>query len=168
MNYSKILSLAAASILAALSIVPYAAALQTGTEPEDEGAALVGTWTVQVTRQDCQTHAPLGPPFLSLLTFNLAGTLTETTSNPQFGVTMRGPGHGAWKRTGGGNYKALSAAFVTTNGDLISTQYLTQYIHLTGPDDYIVPSSSVRFVSPAGVVLSTGCAVAVGKRLEVE
>ena len=36
------------------------------------------------TQINCQTHAPLGPPFLSLLTFNSEGTMTETTSNPHF------------------------------------------------------------------------------------
>jgi hypothetical protein len=132
------------------------------------GNELVGTWMVQVTREDCQTHVPIGPPFLSLLTYNPGGTMTDTTSNPQFGQSVRGPGHGVWIHTNAHSYNVFSAAFVTMNGTLVSTQLLTQAIDVTTPHDYVVPAASVQFVAPDGTIISTGCATAVGKRLNVE
>jgi hypothetical protein len=139
-----------------------------GGERREEGRTLVGTWMVQVTRQDCQTHTQIGNPFLSLLTYNRGGTMTDTTSNPQFGQSVRGPGHGVWIQSHQHSYKVLSAAFVTMNGTLVSTQFLTQKIDVTTPDDYVVPTASIEFIAPDGTILSTGCATAVGKRLEAE
>jgi hypothetical protein len=160
----KTVSVVGLLALAIISLAPRAIA----QDADGDALTLVGTWTVQVTRQDCQTHVPAGPPFLSLLTFNRDGTVTETTSNPQFGLTLRGPGHGVWKRVGGAAFRAYSAAFITANGVLVSTQYIDQQIELTGDDGYVVPSSAVAFVSPAGVTLSAGCAVAIARRLEIK
>lgn len=143
-------------------------AVAQGDERWEEGRTLVGTWMVQVTRQDCQTHTQIGDPFLSLLTYNRGGTMTDTTSNPQFGQSVRGPGHGVWIHTNHHSYKVLSAAFVTMNGTLVSTQFLTQAINVTTPDDYVVPAASIQFVAPDGTILSSGCATAVGKRLRAE
>ena len=55
---------------------------------------LEGTWRVQVTIHDCNTGAPLGPPFASLLSFARGGTITETTSRSS--PAFRGPAHGVW------------------------------------------------------------------------
>ena len=90
------------AILTVVSPLTRAAAQGTGS-----GNDLVGTWMVQVTREDCQTHVPVGPPFLSLLTFNPGGTKTDTTSNPQFGQSVRGPGHGVWIHTNDHSYKVF-------------------------------------------------------------
>jgi hypothetical protein len=156
-------------VIAILTIIsPGTRAAAEDKEPGDEGRHLVGTWMVQVTREDCQTHVPVGPPFLSLLTYNPGGTMTDTTSNPQFGQSVRGPGHGVWIHTNHHSFKVLSAAFVTMNGTLVSTQFLTQAIDVTTPHDYVVPAASIQFVAPDGTILSTGCATAVGKRLEAE
>jgi hypothetical protein len=54
------------------------------------------------------------------------------------------------------------------NGTLVSTQFLTQKIDVTTSDDYVVPTASIEFIAPDGTILSTGCATAVGKRLEAE
>ena len=153
-------------VIAILTIVsPGTRGVAQGNERTSD---LVGTWMVQVAREDCQTHAPVGPPFLSLLTYNAGGTVTDSTSNPQFGQSIRGPGHGIWIHTNSHSYKAFTAAFVTMNGTLVITQFLTQGIDMTTPDDYVVSAAAVQFVSPDGTIISTGCATAVGKRLVVE
>jgi len=165
----KNLQMGVVLVIAILSIIsPGSRAAAQGNERGDEGRHLVGTWMVQVTRQDCQTHVPVGPPFLSLLTYNRGGTMTDSTSNPQFGQSVRGPGHGVWIHTNDHSYKVFSAAFVTMNGTLVSTQFLTQAIDVTTPDSYVVPAASIQFVGPDGTIISTGCAIAVGKRLVVE
>jgi hypothetical protein len=165
----KSLQMGVVLVIATLSIIsPGSKAAAQGNERGDEGRHLVGTWMVQVTREDCQTHVPVGPPFLSLLTYNRGGTMTDSTSNPQFGQSVRGPGHGVWTHTNDHSYKVFSAAFVTMNATLVSTQFLKQAIDVTTPNDYVVPTASVQFVSPDGTILSTGCATAVGKRLGAE
>jgi len=150
------------AILTIVSPLTRAAAQGTGS-----GNDLVGTWMVQVTRVDCKTLVPVGPPFLSLLTFNPGGTKTDTSSNPQFGQSVRGPGHGVWIHTNDHSYKVFTAAFVTMNGTLVSTQFLTEAIDVTTPDDYKV-AASIQIVAPDGTIISTGCATAEGKRLNVE
>src|SRR5262245_11701303 len=83
----------AAFLLVALS--------DTGTaqsKNKDSNASLIGTWTVQVTLRDCQTSAPLGPPFNSLVTFHRGGTVTETAGSLAFAIGQRSAGHGTWTR----------------------------------------------------------------------
>ena len=65
---------------------------------KDSNASVVGTWTVQVTLRDCQTSAPLGPPFNSLVTFHRGGTVTETAGSLAFAIGQRSAGHGTWTR----------------------------------------------------------------------
>ena len=130
---------------------------------------LEGSWTVQVTQRGCQTGAPLGPPFLSMLTFVRGGTLIETTSSPVFFPAVRGPGHGVWSHSGLGlhTFKAVSTAFITSNGVLVKTQTITQKIEMgANPDSFTTPSASVVFVPADGGPTITGCASATGTRIE--
>lgn len=167
-RYLKMMSVLTIAVLTGISPATRVAAQ--AVDHEDEGRTLVGTWIVQVTLRNCQTHMPLGAPFLSLLTYESGGTTTDTTSNPQFGPNQRGPGHGVWIHTGNHAYKALSVAFVTKSmdGSLVSTFFLNQRIDVKTPDEYDVTAYS-QFIGPDGKkVLSSGCSTAVGKRLELE
>jgi hypothetical protein len=128
---------------------------------------LEGSWTVQVTQLNCETGAPLGSPFLSLLTFAKGGTLVETTSNPMFFPAVRGPGHGVWSYSNDHSFKAESVAFITLDGALVKTQTISQTIEMReGPNTFKTTSASVVFVPVAGGPTVTGCASAVGKRIE--
>jgi hypothetical protein len=137
--------------------------------PDDDWQAqrLVGSWVFQVSLQDCNSGTPIGAPFLSLLTFVRGGTVTETTANPAFvPPTVRGPGHGIWKHAEHRTYEATTTAFITVNGTLVRTQTITQTIELEGEDSLKTTSASVKFFSPTGTLLMTGCAVATAKRIE--
>lgn len=66
---------------------------------------LVGPWVVEVTLTDCATGTPLpGAPFTSLVTFNLAGTVTEGTGGSGFAPGQRSAGHGTWTHIAGRTY----------------------------------------------------------------
>jgi hypothetical protein len=66
---------------------------------------LVGLWVVEVTLTDCATGNPLpGAPFTSLVTFNHAGTVTESTGGSGFAPGQRSTGHGTWTHIGGRTY----------------------------------------------------------------
>jgi hypothetical protein len=128
---------------------------------------LEGSWTVQVTQRNCQTGAAMGAPFFSLLTFGRGGTLVESTVNPMFFPAVRGPGHGVWSHAGHRTYRALSVAFITSNGVLVKTQTITQTIQMgDNPNSFTTPSASVVFVPADGGPTITGCATATGTRIE--
>jgi len=132
-----------------------------------EAGELEGSWTVKVTQYNCATGEALGEPFLSLLTFSRGGTLVESTSNPMFFPAVRGDGHGVWSATGRQTYRALSIAFITSNGALAKTQTITQKIEMgADPNTFEVPSASVVFVPADGGPTITGCATATGTRIE--
>ena len=135
----------------------------------DEGKTIEGTWITQVTLLDCQSHSPLGPPFISMGSFARGGTMTETTSSPAFFPAQRSPGHGVWIRTGHHSYKSSSMALITLNGALIKTQTITQAMEMKTPDEFVTTAASVQFFDPNGKpIASSGCATAVSTRFELQ
>ncbi len=126
-------------------------------------ATLEGTWRVAVTPRNCKTGAKVLPPFQSLLTFAEGGTATETTANPLFFPSERGPGHGVWRRDGRQSYTAASIALITRNGALVETQTIEQTIEMQSADLFYSKATS-EFSSPNGKHLATVCAIAVGRR----
>ncbi len=161
MNFNTMQRIAAAviSAAAALAILPPGALAQKNSQHH-----LEGTWSVQVTQRDCSTGAPLGVPFLSLLTFAHGGTMTETTSNPMFYPAVRGPGHGVWQHFNG-RYQASSIALITVNGVLTQEQIIRQNIQMGNyPNLFQTTSASVEFYTPAGTLVRKGCATAQGTR----
>ncbi len=159
-------SLAVAALLVMFGMASARAA--SWPDEDEQGQRLEGSWTFQIALQDCTLGTPIGAPFFSLLTFARGGTVLETTSNPMFFPAVRGPGHGVWKHTGGANYEATTTAFITVNGALTRTQTITQGIELTGEDTLKTTSAAVKFYSPAGALLGSGCAAATGTRIVLQ
>jgi hypothetical protein len=157
------LALIASCVLAFAS-----AAAAHDSDDRGDSADLSGTWQFQITLHNCQTNAPIGAPFQSLLTFADGGTMTETTANSMFYPAERGPGHGVWSRgRHKGEYSASSIAFITMNGALVKTQKITQTITMgPGQDRLSTPKATVEFFDPAGNLLQAGCAVATAERFE--
>jgi hypothetical protein len=165
MNLKGIQSTTAIVMLAAC-ITPLHATARTQDENDRHaaGRGLEGTWSVQVTQHDCSTGAPLGVPFLSLLTFARGGTMTETTSNPLFYPAVRGPGHGVWQHLND-RYQASSIALITLNGVLTQEQIIRQTIHMgNDPNLFQTTAASVEFYTPDGTLVRKGCATAQGTR----
>jgi hypothetical protein len=157
-----------ALVIAGACVLSLTGAVWAQTEDLALGAPrLEGSWTVEVTQRNCQTGDPVGNPFFSLLTFVRGGTLLETTSNPMFFPAVRGPGHGVWGATSRQTFRAVSIAFITSNGELVKTQTITQTIEM-GRDrnSFETTSASVVFVPVDGGPTITGCATATGKRIE--
>ena len=165
MNTRILQSFGAVAMLATvivLSLGHYAAAQ---SKSQNDKAKLDGTWTVQVQIVDCTSGNAMGPAFPSLLTFARGGALTETTSNPHFYPADRGPGHGVWT-AGETGIHAASAAFITLNGVLQSTQVIRQAIQLTGSGDSFNSEATIQFFDPSGSLIKSGCATAVGQRFQ--
>ncbi|MFZ1133096.1 MAG: hypothetical protein WAN38_20130 [Terriglobales bacterium] len=159
----------ASLLLAAVMVIP--AFGQSAAHPEPK-TKLVGTWQVQVTQVDCQSGAPLGPPFTSLLTFAQGGTMNEDTENPAFGHGQRGGGQGTWSSTGQSTYSAKSVAFIkyttppnqkTHNpGFEAGQQTISQNIAFNNDTGQWTSTASVTFADINGNVYRQGCAVASG------
>jgi hypothetical protein len=131
---------------------------------------LGGTWKVVVTTFNCSTLVA-NPSFTSYLTFGADGSLIENTTNPTFQPGQRGPGQGYWERTGRNFYRAVSEAFInfTTTAPLPpwqrGYQRIDQGIQMTGRDKF-ESDATVTFFNTAGAVVLSGCARAVGERME--
>jgi len=146
--------------------------------PEREslhGRELQGTWRVQVQQYNCQTNAPIGKPFASLLAFADGGTLTETTGNPGFAPGQRTTGFGIWSHEAQHTYSAKSVAFLVYTtppnppmppGFTAGTQTITQNIEFKDGPDQFTSDATVQFADTTGTVYRSGCAAATAQRME--
>jgi hypothetical protein len=145
-------------------------------DPPPGPRRLEGTWAVQVTRRDCQTQAPLGPPILALLTFARGGTMIDSAGSPPpgFAASQRSIGLGTWAHEGG--HRFVSNTVMLVHFDTTPPppapplkagwQILGQQIELTDRDNFTAVASS-RFFDAAGQdYRPAGCSTAVGRRFE--
>jgi hypothetical protein len=137
---------------------------------------LEGTWSVQVTRRDCQSQAPLGPPILALLTFARGGTMTDSAGSPPpgFAPSQRSIGLGTWRHEHGHKYASNTVMLVHFDSTppppapplKTGWQILSQEIELTDRDSFTAEATS-RFFDTAGQEYRpAGCSTAAGRRFE--
>jgi hypothetical protein len=141
--------------LAALAVPSVAAARSTRAHDRDSArsAAIVGTWSVQVT--------PTGAPtFAALLTFTPGGGVIETESD-QPGTAL-----GAWKRTSPHRFAIAFETFIFTpsgpGGHVVvrSVATLTKKNTLSGPFKFDV-------FDPTGKVVQSGSGTATATRFVI-
>ncbi len=134
-------------------------------------STIEGTWRVTITQKVCETGAPIGLPFQSLLTFASGGTLSGTTANSAFLPGQRSTDFGIWSGEGR-NYKALSEAFIIFTGGPFTqgSQTISHVINLTDDGNGFTDVASVEFSDGNGKPVAPtatghGCATAVGQRV---
>lgn len=174
----RISVLAAMFVVLGAIVVTYAQTADASAAENDasRGRSIVGVWKVTVQQYDCQSQAPIGNPFNSLLTFNEGGTMTGSTTNPGFAAGQRGPDHGVWKHEGGREYSAKSIALLAFTtlanppfnpGFQAGSQTITQSIKLDeGRDQFTTSDAAVQFFDATGKSYRQGCASATGQRFE--
>ena len=156
----------------AAAVLALAQSRQEATPGDPLAAKLEGTWRVSVALRTCDSNTAL-PPFQSLLTFARGGTLTGTTSSPNFLPGQRSSDHGIWSSAGGHAFRAVEEAFILFDSPSrpnrpafrTGTQHISQTIELKNDDEFTSTASTVYF-DARGTMLSTGCASAVGRRLK--
>lgn len=176
---AAVTAMALAGTLALGSGMTANARLSPSPSGEDEsfrgGKVLVGAWRIKVQLHNCQTNAPVGHPFSSMLTFNDGGTLTGITNNAVFAVGQRGIEQGAWERDGRRTYEAKSAAFIffTTPPNLpfnpgfeAGIQTISQKIEFDSNPDEFTSEAAVEFFDASGNSYRKGCASATATRFE--
>jgi hypothetical protein len=152
-------------------------------DDEGENPEIVGAWAVAVTLRDCATAAPM-ESFLSLVTFQSGGTLSESSGGLAFLPEQRSEGHGAWKqlrrRTFSQHVIALlrfaspanlpgTPGFDPTKpispGFSAGWQTISHTVRMTGSDSF-ESSGGTEFFNSSGQSYRTGCSTAVGQRFE--
>ena len=176
---SKKISMIAAGALVVLGTfivvtAPHPAYAQPAHREFDRGVALIGTWRVQVQSYVCGTSTLIGPPFHSLLTFNLGDTLRGATTNPAFAIGQRGTDQGVWGYTGDHTYRAQDEAFIffttpaappANPGFQAGYQMLMQTITMKSSDEF-ASEATTEFFDATGKSYRQGCATATAQRLE--
>ncbi len=133
-------TLTALGTIAALTVLPACldqnkAIAEVSQEP-NSGQGITGTWRVLASPAP-NPEAGAIPPFFTYTTFNREGTLIESSSDPLQGSR---PGHGVWKKTGKGKFKAIFEQFIEFNPIIqqpgVFVFRVTEVIKLTGEDSY--------------------------------
>jgi hypothetical protein len=148
------------------------------------GEGLAGAWMVEVTLRNCDTGAPLGPAFPSLVTFIRGGTLKESPGNLSFAVGQRSDGHGVWSHDQGRTYsqKVVALILFDTAPNLpgtpgfnpslpVSPGFFAGWVTIThavdlGDADHFTSAGTNAFYRSDGTVYRTGCSTAVGRRFK--
>ena len=150
----------------------------------DSSNALVGVWSIQVTRRNCATGAPLDAPINSLVSFHLGGTLTETPGGVGFAPGQRGDGHGLWSKSEPHTYHQKFIALLNFDtppnlpgtptfdpakpvspGFFAGWQTVTHTVELHDAD-HVSSEGTNAFYRTDGTVYRTGCSTAVGERFK--
>lgn len=140
-----------------------AAAQVSLTASEVRRNSLEGTWRVQITPRNCQTGAPLRPPFPAMASYGRGGILI--TSDSGFNPALRGAGHGVWSHSQGQSFDVVSEAFLfNPAGAMTGTQRLVQTLILKD-NDLFEASVAAEVLDLGRNVISTGCATSSGVRM---
>jgi hypothetical protein len=127
-----------------------------------------GVWRTMVTPVNCQTGAPLAPPFRSLLTFNTGGTMSEYGISPGGTPALRSPGHGVWQHGHGWQDYTYTFTFYRYNasGVFIGSQKVISALELGASGQEITTSAAVEILDANDNVVAAFCANAAGTRFE--
>jgi len=162
---SSIAATAASLVLGCLLFLAPQQPTHAQTDESASPQSLQGTWWATVTLYDCATGATR-PSFTSLLAFARGGTMSETTGNPAFQPGQRTSGYGTWSRTNDDTYTSTDESFIlfTAGPFAQGTQRINHSIRVDG--NQFTDDGTVQFFDMQGRLLVSGCARAVGTRLQ--
>jgi hypothetical protein len=158
--------------------------LLAGHDEFDGHAGPVGTWNVQVTLRNCETNAPLGPPFNSLVTIHDGGTVSESAGSLAFAPGQRSSGHGTWNRIGRQTYgqRMISLLLFDTLPNLPGTPTFNPMMPVTpgffagwsivshtatlNDRNHFTSAGANEFYKSDGTLYRTGCSTAIAQRFE--
>jgi hypothetical protein len=171
-------------LVAALALTWALVPVDGRSESSHSPNSIVGAWSVQVTLRNCDTGAPLGPPFPSLVSNHRGGTISENPGSLAFAIGQRSGGHGAWRHLRGRTYSQHMIALIlfdsepnlpgtpgfdptrpVSPGFKAGWQTVSHTVRMTSADTF-ESSGTNEFFDTAGVSYRTGCSTAVGRRFE--
>ena len=146
----------------ACALVTIVAATATGQGTQ--GGRLEGTWSMQITLNDCSGHVIRSFP--TLVVFMAGGTLTEASGGTA--PALQTGGKGVWSHSTDSTYAFRFKDFnfntsnVFTGWTIISGETT---VDATG--NITAGPATVQVYDPNGVLLATLCADAVGTRFDL-
>jgi hypothetical protein len=129
-----------------------------------QGGRLEGTWSMQITLNDCSGHVIRSFP--TLVVFMAGGTLTEASGGTA--PALQTGGKGVWSHTTDSTY-----AFRFKDFTFNAQNVFTGWVIITGETtvdqsgDTNTGPATVEVYNPNGVLVATLCADAVGTRFEL-
>lgn len=134
------------------------------TPSNSGGGRLAGTWDVRVTVRNCQTGAEI-TSFDSITQFMSGGTVLDSTSAIPQG--LKTPGQGTWKHVRKNLYDFNFKAFhFDVGGNYIEYRIVNHEAELDSSGDSYSSSGTVRFFSPDGTLVRTGCSSSTATRFD--
>ncbi|HEX4707332.1 MAG TPA: hypothetical protein VH229_06330 [Candidatus Udaeobacter sp.] len=155
-------------VMAALTVAFSFASAQAPERPMHPERTIQGVWRTMVTPVNCQTGDPLAPPFRSLLTFNMGGTMSEYGIGPGSSPALRSPGHGVWQREHGWQDYSYTFTFYRydASGAFIGSQKVTSVLELGASGDEFTTHAAGEILDANDNVIATFCVRAAGTRFE--
>ena len=126
------------------------------------GGKLEGTWSMQITLNDCSGHVIRSFP--TLVAFMAGGTLTEASGGTA--PALQTGGKGVWSHTTDSTYAfrfkdfTFNSSFMLTGWAIISGELTVDEGGNSGP-------ATVEVYNASGVLVASLCADAVGTRFEL-
>jgi hypothetical protein len=159
---TKLVKSIVATLVVACGLVSMATA---GTPPKGaQGGRLEGTWSMQITLNDCSGHVIRSFP--TLVVFMAGGTLTEASGGTA--PALQTGGKGVWSHTTDSTY-----AFRFKDFTFNTSNVFTGWVIITGETTVDATGNAnagpatVQVYDPNGVLTATLCAEAVGTRFEL-
>jgi hypothetical protein len=159
---TKLVKSIMACLVIACGLVSMAAA---GTSPKGaQGGKLEGTWSMQITLNDCSGHVIRSFP--TLVAFSSGGTLNEASGGTA--PALQTGGKGVWSHTTDSTY-----AFRFKDFTFNTSNVLTGWVIITGETtvdetgNANAGPATVQVYDPNGNLLASLCADAVGTRFEL-
>ena len=141
---------------------------RTGGEGQAAGGRIVGTWEFQVGFINCETGAPLAPPFRSLHTYIPGGSMLEqgAAAGPP-PAASRTVGQGVWQRERAGLFESLFTFFTfDATGQYLTRVVVEEIVEFTGGNELDLQAVAGVF-APNGAQVATNCVIGSGERLTV-
>jgi hypothetical protein len=181
----SILELCGRRVIVGLATIVVVASVSTlVAHGDDRVASPIGTWGIAVQILNCQSKAPIGPPFLSLITLHSGGTLSETSgAEAAFAIGQRSSGQGVWEKTSRHVYdlRVISLVLFETGPNLPGSpafnpalpvgpgffkgwDTLSQTLQFTDADHF-TSSGTSAFFKEDGTLYREGCSTAIGQRV---
>jgi hypothetical protein len=159
---TKLVKSMMAALLGACALVTLVAA---ESAPRDAvGGRLQGTWSMQITLNDCAGHTIRSFP--TLIAFVAGGTLAEASGGTA--PALQTGGKGVWSHTTASNY-----AFRFKDFTFNAQNIFTGWVIITGETTVDETGNSnagpatVEVYNASGVLVASLCADAVGTRFEL-
>ena len=134
------------------------------SQGQNHSQSIVGVWSVQVTRRDCTTGAPLGPVSNIQNTFARGGTMLETVGPTAF----RSQGNGIWEREHGLNQYSIAQRFMRFDsaGAFVGSGVVRVAVTLDNTGNYYDSTATNDILDINGNVIASGCATSVAMRFK--